>query len=74
MTFRLDGVRQVRGLAVSGKAIWDRYAETVRVDLDLTGAVTGHITGRWDTRRVGAQAMLRGRIGGERVAVRFPAP
>ena len=44
------------------------------VDLDLAGAVTGHITGRWDTRRVGAQAMLRGRIGGERVAVRFPAP
>ncbi len=31
--FRLDGVRLVRDLAVSGRAVWDRYGETVAVDL-----------------------------------------
>ncbi|WP_432479190.1 alpha/beta fold hydrolase [Nocardioides sp. GXQ0305] len=72
--FRLDGVRQVRDLAVSGTAVWDRYAERVRVELTLAGAVTGRLRGGWDTREWGAEAGLRGRIGGRPVRLRLPAP
>jgi pimeloyl-ACP methyl ester carboxylesterase len=74
VTFRLRDVRLVRDLAVSGRAVWDRYAETLDVDLDLSGAVDGRLHGRWDTRGVGALATLRGRLGGERVRTVAPAP
>ena len=72
--FRLHGVRQVDDLAVSGSAVWDRYGETVTVDLQVAGAATGRFTGSWDTRRVGATAVLTGRVGGSQVRVRLPAP
>ncbi len=72
--FRLKQVRLVRDLAVSGRAVWDRYGERATVDLSLSGAVRGHLRGRWDTRAVGAVAVLNGRLGGRPVRVRFPAP
>ncbi len=71
VTFTLDGVRLVRGLPVSGTATWDRYAETMRVSLDVPG---GHLTGGWDTRAVPARAVLTGRLEGRRVRAAFPAP
>jgi len=72
--FGLHGVRLVRDLAVSGGAVWKRYGETLRVDLDLSGAVTGHLEGRWDTRRVGETAVLRGRLDGAPARITIPAP
>jgi hypothetical protein len=72
--FRLHDVRLVADLAVSGRVVWDRYGETARVDLAVSGAATGHLTGRWDTRAVDAAARLHGRLGGSPVRVRVPAP
>jgi pimeloyl-ACP methyl ester carboxylesterase len=69
--FRLHGYRLVRGLPVSGTAVWDRLAETMTVTLDLPG---GHLAGSWDTRTRGAHAVLHGNLHGHPVAVRLPAP
>ena len=75
MRFRLDGVRLVRDLAVSGTATWDRYAERMTVDLAVRGrAARGRLRGHWDTRARGAVAVLQGRLDGTRVRLRFPAP
>ena len=69
--FRLDQVRLVSGLAVTGTAVWDRISESMTVSLDVAG---GHLDGTWDTRSVGARAMLSGTLRGQHVRVRFPAP
>jgi hypothetical protein len=69
--FRLSGVRLVPGLPVSGTAVWDRVRETMTVSLDVS---TGQLDGRWDTRRLGARAVLSGRVRGHHVRVSFPAP
>ena len=72
--FRLDGVRLVEGLAVSGRVVWDRYGERVDVDLTVRGPRGGHLRGHWDTRAVGATAVLAGRLSGHPLQVRFAAP
>ena len=64
----------LQGLAVSGDATWDRDRERMWVDLTLAGSLHGHLRGTWDTRAVGAAAVLRGAVGGHRVRLRFPAP
>ena len=69
--FRLSGVRLLPDLAVSGTAVWDRYAETMTVSLDLP---RGHLAGSWDTRALGADAVLTGRLDGRRVHISLPAP
>lgn len=69
--FRLSGVRLLRNLPVSGTAVWDRYAETMTVSLDLP---TGHLDGSWDTRTPGARAVLSGHLRGHRVRISPPAP
>ena len=69
--FRLSGVRLVGGLPVSGRATWDRLAETMTVSLDLP---SGHLDGQWDTRALGARASLSGRLHGHPVRISFPAP
>ena len=71
---RLKRYRLLEDLAVSGLATWDRDRERVRVDLSLDGAARGRLRGGWDTRAVGAQAALRGVIGGIPVFLLFPAP
>ena len=71
VTFRMDGLRLVRGLAVSGRATWDRDAGTMAVSL---GLARGHLTGRWDTRTPGATAVLTGTLDGHHVRLTFPAP
>jgi len=69
--FHLTDVRQVRGLPVSGAAVWDRNAGTMRVSLSLP---RGHLEGRWDARTVGARAVLTGTLDGKRVRVSVLAP
>jgi pimeloyl-ACP methyl ester carboxylesterase len=73
--FRLSGVRLARGLSVSGRALWDRYAETMTVRLRVAGhGRTGWLRGSWDTRRTGARAVLAGTLDGARFRVSIPAP
>jgi pimeloyl-ACP methyl ester carboxylesterase len=72
--FRLDGVRLVADLAVDGQVVWDRYGERVEAQLRLRGGVRGRLEGAWDTRAVGATAVLVGRLDGVPVRVRLPAP
>lgn len=73
--FRLDDYSLARGLKVSGQATWDRYGETMTVDLVVrTHGRTGHLRGSWDTRRPQAVAVLTGSLDGGRFVARFPAP
>ena len=73
--FHLHGVRLTIDLAVSGKAIWHRYARTMTVDLTVTAhGHRGRLHGTWDTRRNGARATLRGRFAGHPVTASFRAP
>ena len=72
--FRLERYRLLKGLAVSGLASWDRDGKRMQVDVTLDGALRGHLRGGWHTRAVGAQAVLRGVVGGKRVRLTFPAP
>ncbi len=73
--FHLHGVRLTRDLAVSGTGTWDRYANTMRVDLTVTGhGHAGRLHGHWATRRADARATIRGTFAGHPVAVRFRAP
>jgi pimeloyl-ACP methyl ester carboxylesterase len=75
VAFRLSGVRLARGLAVSGRARWDRYAETMTVRLRVTThGRTGRLRGTWDTRRPQARAVLTGTLDGRRFVVDVPAP
>jgi pimeloyl-ACP methyl ester carboxylesterase len=75
VAFRLDGYSLVKGLAVSGTAKWDRYGETMTVDLRVSShGRTGHLRGTWDTRRPQARAVLSGTVDGEGLRARFPAP
>lgn len=71
---RLDRYRLLEGVAVSGLATWDRDREHVHVHLSLGGSLDGHLRGGWHTRKVGATAVLRGIVEGERVRLSFPAP
>jgi hypothetical protein len=69
--FRLDRVRLVEGLAVSGTATWDRTDETMSVSLSVP---SGRLTGSWDTRAPGAVATLAGTLDGHPVDLTVPAP
>ena len=69
--FRLSGVRLLPDLPVSGTAVWDRYAATMTVSLDLP---RGHLAGSWDTRTPGVEAVLSGRLDGRRVRISLLAP
>ncbi len=73
--FRLHRLRLVPGVGVSGRATWDRYGKRMHVTLRLRGTGPhGRLHGSWRTRRVGAVAVLSGRVGGRQVRLRFPAP
>jgi pimeloyl-ACP methyl ester carboxylesterase len=73
--FHLRSVRYTRDLAVSGTATWKRYARTMKVDLQVSGhGRHGRLVGRWDTRREGARATMRGTFAGHAVRVTFRAP
>ncbi len=72
--FTLDRVRLIRGLSVSGSAVWDRYGRTMTVDLTVDGVATGRLRGEWDTTSLGAVAVLTGDLDGQSVRVTIPAP
>lgn len=73
--FRLHGVRLTSDLAVSGVARWHRYANRIRVDLQVSAhGRHGDLHGAWQTRRTGARATLRGTFAGHRVRATFRAP
>ncbi len=73
--FRLHGVRLMLGQNVSGKATWNRYAHRMSVDLTLRGkGPHGRLTGHWNTRAVGAVAVVTGKLDGADVRLSFPAP
>jgi pimeloyl-ACP methyl ester carboxylesterase len=73
--FHLHGVRLTRDLAVSGKATWHRYANTIQVHLRVrTAGHSGHLQGHWATRRQGARTTITGTVDGHRVTMRFRAP
>jgi pimeloyl-ACP methyl ester carboxylesterase len=72
--FTLDRVRLVRGLSVSGSAVWDRYAGTMVVDLTVDGVAAGRLHGDWGTGAPGAVATLTGVLDGQSVRVSMPAP
>ena len=74
-TFHLRNVRLTRNLAVSGTAVWGRYANTLRVDLAIRSShVTGHVRGSWDTRTRKATATLTGTLNGIPVRLTMLAP
>ena len=73
--FALDGVVLARGLAVSGTAVWSRYAESMTVDLRIRShGRTGTLRGTWDTRARGARAVLTGTLDGDRLRLEIAAP
>ena len=72
--FTLERVRLVRGLSVSGSAVWDRYARTMVVDLAVDGVSAGRLRGAWKTASRGALAVLTGDLDGQPVRVTIPAP
>lgn len=75
VTFRLDGYSLAAGLAVSGRAVWDRYGETMTVDLTIrTRGRTGRLRGSWDTRAIGARTVLTGTLDGRPFWVDVLAP
>jgi hypothetical protein len=74
--WRLSKVRWVRDVAVSGTATWRRRTGAVRahVTVEGPGAAPGRLTLRWDDGRRHARATATGRLRGEPVHFRFPAP
>jgi pimeloyl-ACP methyl ester carboxylesterase len=76
VTFTLTGYRFSSDVPVSGTVVWDRREGTVVATLRLTGtgAAAGRLTARWDTRRPGATARVRGVLGGRRTAGTVLAP
>ena len=74
VTLRFRRARFVSDVAVSGKAVWDRRAGTVRARLRIAGARSGSLRIRWRTRDTRSVASLRGQLGGRRVQLLTPAP
>ncbi len=74
--WRLDHVRWVRNVAVSGVVRWYRHSGlvTAHVTASGTGAPPGRLRLRWNDLDRRAYAIARGVVGGHRIDVRFPAP
>jgi hypothetical protein len=76
VTWRLDGVRWVEDVAVSGTASWNRRTGAIRAVVTLTGTGVpgGRLRLRWNDLEALARADVRGMIGGRPVDLRIPAP
>ena len=72
----LDHVRWVRDVAVTGAMRWNRRsgAVTARVHVDGRGAVPGALVLRWNDSETQPVGTATGRLGGQPVRDRFPAP
>jgi pimeloyl-ACP methyl ester carboxylesterase len=74
--FQLANDRWVEDVAVSGVIEWAYSTGTVVAHLTLKGPGTepGTLDLSWDDRRPHATALIRGRIGGRRIAAQMYAP
>ncbi len=74
--WQLHRVRWVRNVALSGNLQWHRRSGMVRAQVRVTGfgGLSGHLTLRWDDQQRQPTADVAGRLGGEHVRLRFPAP
>jgi hypothetical protein len=70
------GDRFVSGLAVSGRAVWNRTALRVRAALTLRGpaGMSGEITLGFPTNRPHGRAVVSGMLGGRHVHLRLSPP
>jgi pimeloyl-ACP methyl ester carboxylesterase len=76
LVIRFHGDRLVPGLAVSGRAIWNRTALRVRATLRLRGpaGASGRITLSFPTNRAHGRAIVTGTLGGRHVHLRLSPP
>ncbi|MEP6641599.1 MAG: alpha/beta fold hydrolase [Gaiellales bacterium] len=76
LVIRFRGDRFVSGLAVSGRAIWNRTALRVRATLSLRGptGASGRITLSFPTSRAHGRAIVTGTVGGRHVHLRLDPP
>jgi hypothetical protein len=74
--WRLNDVRWVSDVKVSGTASWDRSNGRIRARIRVAGggAQPGRLKLRWNDWRRHAPATAKGSLGGVRVLLEFPAP
>jgi hypothetical protein len=72
--FRMQGLRWVRDLNVSGTVRWDRTTGDVRATVTFSGAAEGSLGIRWNEWEHHAEAVAAGSIDGTRVRLELPAP
>ncbi|MEX0667925.1 MAG: alpha/beta hydrolase, partial [Acidimicrobiia bacterium] len=72
--FKMNDLKWVDDLEVSGSVRWDRATGAITGDVTMTGAVTGSLTISWNDWHPLAQAHAVGVVGGKRVNWWFAAP
>ena len=74
--WRLDHVRWVRDVAVTGTIRWYRHSGLIRAHVHVTGtgAQPSDLTLRWNDLDRHPRALAQGVAGGQRVRFVFPAP
>ncbi|MGF1667443.1 MAG: alpha/beta hydrolase [Acidimicrobiia bacterium] len=72
--FRMQGMRWVGDLSVSGTVRWDRTTGDVRATVTFSGAAAGSMGIRWNEWQQYAEATASGTIDGSRVRLTIPAP
>jgi pimeloyl-ACP methyl ester carboxylesterase len=76
VNWKLDRVRWVKDLWVSGRAHWSRLTgeATAEVEIGGHGGAQGHLQMTWNDMEADAQMHVRGVLGGRRVEFMLPAP
>ncbi|MGL5825472.1 MAG: alpha/beta fold hydrolase [Nocardioides sp.] len=72
--FRLNELRLVDEVAVSGRMRWNRSTGRVVARVQVSGQASGKLKVSWNEYDHQARARLKGRIGGAPVRLRLPAP
>ena len=72
--FRLDDLRWVENLGVSGRVTWNRATGGVAATVTCAGAAECRLTITWNYNAAHATATVTGRIDGARVSITLPAP
>ena len=72
--FRLDDLRWVENLGVSGRVEWNRATGGVAATVTCAGAAECRLTITWNYNAAHAMATVTGRIDGARVSITLPAP
>lgn len=72
--FRMEAMRWVRDVSVSGVVRWDRTTGDVRATVTFSGAAQGTLGIRWNEWDQHANAVASGLIDGARVRLELPAP